>query len=599
MANRAGSGFSKRTPATSPALGTCSSGQIMPRVLCANNHVYAQCLNPATMTCGKCYLVKYCGSGCQAQHWKTHKNDCKHPYNNSSWQPAWAAERRSPVFFTQTNNGPAHTFFGTFRNYIWGNVPAINCLQLSRNEGNDAVSMDLKFCFAASGDLRNLIMTVNDLPDNYQGKCDILCNDLNGIVVNRNLVILFVLLEAGTDVAEAAELAVHLMYSAALTPAMANYVAQCTEKIYGTHGTESAVWDTRGIGKLRSLQWISDIQPALRMFRSKYHLVDALTSMRSIMWSPERVDYRDRYLSSLQPGHRLAFSRFRTTGILLPFGVDICHFTEPNRLLFSPDGRWLSMDDANPLFGWDLGPVFDCGQRNGATRADSYGCLFFYLKEQFQKFATRAEKFKLNITLSQADARVLGQSIPAGLVQNFRDARFDRIETSNLADYLGAGQIIKSWGTLLNKTNPHSVLLMNFMNWMLQQPDSRVRDDARKLNKKLLDQAAAVLVRECSSTKRDVYLINPIPSNDQSLECAEAFYDNEHQFSDFVRKSGALQAAAAAGVRLRAIHRIHPKRSGLMLDNTNQTIPNLTKTQFNDLFLLGGANYTDRFVEIE
>lgn len=253
----------------------------------------------------------------------------------------------------KTNSGPSHTFFGTFGNYLWGNVPAINCLQFERNEGQRRVPVDLKFCFAgehidlfaqplltaissASGDLRNLIMTVNDLPDNYKGKCDILCNDLNGIVVNRNLVMLFVLLTAGADIVEAAELAVHLMYSAALSPAMAKYIRQCTETIYGTHGRESGVWDTRGTGKIRSLQWISHIQPALQMFRSTYKLPGALANMRSVMWSPERVDYRDRYLSTLEPGHRVAFSRFRTTGVLAPFAVDVQHFTEPNRWVRSP-----------------------------------------------------------------------------------------------------------------------------------------------------------------------------------------------------------------------------------------------------------------------
>lgn len=189
---------------------------------------------------------------------------------------------------------------------------------------------------SASGDIRNVILTVNDLPDNYTGKCSILCNDINGVVVNRNLVILFVLLTAGADVAEAAELAVHLMYSAALTPAMASYVRQCTEVIYGTHGPYSGAWDTRGAGKLRSLQWMSHIQLALRMFRSQYNLTTALANMRSVMYSPARVDYRDRYLASLEPNHRLAFSRFRTTGVLAPFATDISHFTEPNRLVRLP-----------------------------------------------------------------------------------------------------------------------------------------------------------------------------------------------------------------------------------------------------------------------
>ncbi|KAJ7663898.1 hypothetical protein DFH06DRAFT_1393758, partial [Mycena polygramma] len=584
------------SPHSFHGLGSCPDGQIISHALCANSNESKTstselpCLKRGTMTCSKCFLVKYCSTGCQARHWKSHKIDCKHPYMNSSWQPAWTTERRAPAF---VNNGPPHTFFGTFGNYLWGNVPAINCLQLGRNEGHRAASMDLKFCFAASGDIRNLIMTVNDLPDNYKGKCDVLCNDLNSIVVNRNLVILFVLLNAGADVAEAAELAVHLMYSAALTPAMADYVRQCTETIYATHGAQSGAWDTRGVGKIRSLQWKSDIQLALKMFRSTYELPDALKSMRSVMWSPERVDYRDRYLFTLEPGHRIAFSRFRATGVLVPFTVDVRHFTQPNRLLFSPEGGWLTMDNAIPLFGWDMGPVFECGKRRGATRADSYGCLFFYLKEQFQKFATRAKDFSLDITLSQSDARDLSQAIPAGSVQNFRKAHFDRIETSNVADYCGTSQVIKEWAPLLNKANAHSVLLVNSMNWPMRQPNSRAQDSLeRSLNKKTLEQSAAILALSQRTFS---------PKAIALMECAEAFFDNESPFSEFLKRTGALQAADSAGVRLRSIHRIHPKRSGLTLETSGQTVPGnkLKRTEFYDLFLLGGANYTDRFVEVE
>ncbi|KAF8211098.1 hypothetical protein K438DRAFT_1959290 [Mycena galopus ATCC 62051] len=425
--------------------------------------------------------------------------------------------------------------------------------------------MDLKFCFAASGDIRNIIMTVNDLPDNYTGKCSILCNDRNSIVVNRNLVILFVLLTAGANVADAAELATHLMYSAALTPAMAAYVHQCIETIYGTHGPQSGVWDTRGAGRICSLQWMPDIQLALQMFRSKYKLPVALASMHSVMWSPERVDYRDRYLSTLEPNHRLAFSRFRTTGVLAPFSVDVSHFTEPNR-------RWMAHRD--------LGPVFNCGKRYGATRGDPFGCLFFYLKEQFQKFATRAKQFTLDLTLSQADAAVLSQAVPAGLVRNFYKARFDRIETSNLADYIGASKVIENWAPLLNKANSHSVLLMNFMNWPLQKPHSRFQDNARNMTPKRMEQAAAILGFSLMEVAREG---KHSPKMINILECMEAFYDNEPPFSEFLKNAGAYQAAAAAGAGLREIHRIHPKRSGLALNNPSQKIPNLTKTEFNDL----------------
>ncbi|KAJ6621446.1 hypothetical protein B0H10DRAFT_2017320 [Mycena sp. CBHHK59/15] len=583
------------------SLGSLVNDQVIARLLCSNREGESSpgssgCQRPAKVTCSGCHLVKYCGKECQKQDWQSHKKDCKSPYLKTSWRPAWEVEDRFPSFYNKTDDEPAHTFFGKFGNYLWGNIPAINCLQIARNERERAASMDLKLCFAASGDLRNVIVTANDLPDNYQGRCEILCNDLNGIVVNRNLVILFVLLTAGSAPEEAAELATHLMYSSALTPSMSNHVQRCIDIIYGSHGTMTASWDTRGPGKLRSFQRLPDVQPALQMFRSKYELSTALKSMADIMWNPGRVDYRDRYLAALQPHHRLSFYRFRTTGVLAPFSVNVDHFTQPNRLLFSPEGQWLSLDNANPLFGWELGPACESGIRHGATIGDIYGCLFFHVKEQFQKFASRAKDFKLDITLSQTDARILCKIIPTGMMPAFHKVGFDRIETSNMADLVGADQVIRDWGPLLNKGNSHSVLLINFMNWVIKQPDSSASHSKTNLNNKLLEQAASILGFD---------LLRALPRGVKShelsliLKCVDAFYDNERSFSEFLRKMDVGKAAESAGVRLRPIHRIHPKRFGLSLDKPQQKIPNLTRNDFYNLFLLGGTNFTDRFVEIE
>jgi hypothetical protein len=68
-----------------------------------------------------------------------------------SWQPAWVTEKRSPAFVTGADE-PDHIAFGNLGmfggNYLWGNIPAINCLQVARNEGERAPSMDFKLCFA-------------------------------------------------------------------------------------------------------------------------------------------------------------------------------------------------------------------------------------------------------------------------------------------------------------------------------------------------------------------------------------------------------------------------------------------------------------------
>lgn len=64
------------------------------------------------------------------------------------------------------------------------------------------------------------------------------------------------------------------------------------------------------------------------------------------------------------------------------------------------------------------------------------------------------------------------------------DLRFDRVETSNVMDSLGASEIISIWGPRLNRLNPYSTLLMYSMNWAHVSgslADSQAEEDLRRM----------------------------------------------------------------------------------------------------------------------
>jgi hypothetical protein len=61
---------------------------------------------------------------------------------------------------------------------------------------------------------------------------------------------------------------------------------------------------------------------------------------------------------ALRPAHRVAFHEFRRFGIVLPFGAMNAHFNCPNLSLFSPEGKWLQTDYADPLEGWESVVLF-------------------------------------------------------------------------------------------------------------------------------------------------------------------------------------------------------------------------------------------------
>lgn len=64
----------------------------------------------------------------------------------STWKPAWEVEKRKPSFIGNDDNASLMTSHGQ-RKYLWGNVPAIDILNLKQNEGVD-VSADLRLLFA-------------------------------------------------------------------------------------------------------------------------------------------------------------------------------------------------------------------------------------------------------------------------------------------------------------------------------------------------------------------------------------------------------------------------------------------------------------------
>ncbi|KAJ7846287.1 hypothetical protein B0H13DRAFT_2093653 [Mycena leptocephala] len=399
-------------------MGSAPNGGTVSHLMCGNRRSRTNsCPERGLNICANCRLIKYCSEKCKNQHWPKHRSRCTHRYLSETWQPTWVAEGRDPTFLYPSN---VVTLYRPTVDF-WGDLPAMDCLQLSSNEGsNDLEPLpDLKLCFAASGDLRNLIRTINSLPSDYTGYCDVLLNDTNPILANRNLIILFVLLSSGPSLEEAAEFSTHLMYSAALPEAGAQYVKQCVDFIYASGGEFEAdlsfqrCLDTRGEGKVYSVQPSAGIKRLLEMFHSNYTLGEALKSMKDTTLAPDQLDFREKYFAGLKPSHRMALQRFR-------------------------ERIWMVPEDANALFGWDVAGVQNSGIKHGASTEDILGCLFFHVKDELREFARRVKELRIDI-----------HGITIGALPAFEDSSFDRILTSNLIDSVGLRACLSDWGPLL------------------------------------------------------------------------------------------------------------------------------------------------------
>lgn len=85
---------------------------------------------------------------------------------------------------------------------------------------------------------------------------------------------------------------------------------------------------------------------------NRYIVVDQ-TDRSSIRFNPSRTALHERRSCYLEePSHRMADLKFRRSGILLPFGASDSDFTVPNKTMFWKDGQWLSKDTADPLGSW-------------------------------------------------------------------------------------------------------------------------------------------------------------------------------------------------------------------------------------------------------
>lgn len=138
------------------------------------------------------------------------------------------------------------------------------------------------------------------------------------------------------------------------------------------------------------------------------------------------------------------------------------------------------------------------GKRHGINPNDIYGCLFFHVKDEFEEFARRIERFNIDLHLTQADARVLPKMVSEDILKPFSSGCFDRIETSNLADYIGLADVIDCWAPVLNKRNKHATLLAYFMNWHMDQPGAQFEDLTSKnvrATQDILQRTEAALVR--------------------------------------------------------------------------------------------------------
>ncbi|KAK0437608.1 uncharacterized protein EV420DRAFT_1587760 [Desarmillaria tabescens] len=511
------------------------------RLGCANQIISKSqfCPKDGTMTCSGCFLVRYCSKECQSTHWKSHKQDCKNPLKSTSWSPAWIKEKRSPAFIDDDDVPPSQLSmqspFG-MGVILWGNIEAIDIISAKHNEGlEDIRNRDLSIAFIASGDLRNVVRTINELPEDYSGSIKIVLNDKNPMIVCRNLLILSIL-GVIADVEEGAEHALHLWYSVFQPLSYQTRIL--------LHLCESATFkNLKGTpSQLTSSTTMHTV------FSS--HTVDFLSQQLS-------MDYRDRYYEAIKPSHRVAFERWRSFGLVLPFGAANSHMAIPNKWLFTY-GHLMLNDCANPFEGWNLDEMFKAGKAHGTTEDDLIGCLFFYVKNQLVEFSNRLRRFKIHIYSFDEDARVLQRTLKGG--PSFPQS-FDRIEVSNIVDKNYVGDV----------PNPHAAIVGLFMNWPTWKESGNALSSESAGSRAMKKMAACPYAG--FSPKLSPGRMMSIMNN------LNMFHDTSPAFEEYLRDEKEAVIARKAGLRRRRIHKIVPHRCYTKLGMAQSELPSIDSAQ--------------------
>ncbi|KAI9670303.1 MAG: hypothetical protein M1831_006517 [Alyxoria varia] len=480
----------------------------------------SQCDNEGTKVCKGCVLVAYCSKQCQEQHWPAHRGDCKKSVlAKDSWRPRWALEGRKPGFVTRS--GVSHVPFGALpmRN-LWGNTPAIDVLQLEQNEG-ESYAKDLSVCFAASGNIRNVLQTVVSVPESYKGTLKVVMNDIDMDVVALNFCIIALLARGPLEKEDCLDTVIHLWYSARLKPSHVDavkahvrpIVADVVDKIQNQGASQmlSKKMKLTGGNTLRVILKRDQWMQLLSKLDSEPPAAVAKQS-RDTMLSA-RIDHHDRALFEIRRNlhQRCSRNKFRHDGVLVPFGACADECTIPNPFLHTSTGQWTQKDAADPLHGWHE-PSIAATNATHPTLAiltsDLYGRLYHHVHTHLSTFQSALRTRPLHFTLTSA----LFQSpdFPVLASGGEKQHTHDRLDVSNLSDteYIGMRTILPIARPLLDPENPHATLLCLFLNTIPIQEDMRLLREPRVWASAFLE--ASRFLAAASSGGRVAVPIDPV-----------------------------------------------------------------------------------------
>ena len=140
--------------------------------------------NTGLKPCGCCRQAWYCDRECQSKSWPTHKVFCQQVKKKTN---ELSDQLKQFYDYKETSRLQGMEFV-----YYWGNVPAIDLINLPLNEGCD-YSKPLSLLVCGVGDPRNVVLSLSQLPEAYLEELTFVLNDICACTLARTVLILYLL----------------------------------------------------------------------------------------------------------------------------------------------------------------------------------------------------------------------------------------------------------------------------------------------------------------------------------------------------------------------------------------------------------------------
>ena len=186
-----------------------------------------------------------------------------------------------------------------------------------------------------------------------------------------------------------------------------------------------------------------------------------ITEARNIVLR-EKKNPQDLYLAAIPMAHNESASNWFSDGILLPkesrkelprenFTLTGSDFTHSRN---EGDFEYKLKASALPFSGWDYKDVRQWGHSASVLKMYSE-----YVSHVLEKCALKLATGQVKFHFLLCDCKEIASFLPP-----YR--KYDRITTSNTADYVPLPKLLDTCKPLLNLSNPSSVIITEFMNWV-------------------------------------------------------------------------------------------------------------------------------------